>query len=557
MPVLNRSVLYYLAIALVQGALLLTFIHYRNPVLAVFCATLALVGGINLQLLGGAVRQRGTWLLVAGLALLMASVSAWLYAQSADGWLWMRWIPASLVLAYIGAAFILSWPTRDGNRLRYQDLYQHAWNNAFIVLLALLVTLAFWLLLWLCGRLFTILGAPVLSDIFASLEFICVCLPIFFSLGIRMGRQNDKAIGLLRNVLLTVCRYLLPLCSLIAVVFTLALAVTGVAPIFNTGYSTSILLCLVGSTLFLLNGVFQDGEHDAGYARPLKLLVNASLVCLPLLMALACYSSWLRIDQYGLTPQRFLAMLLIGIALVHSLAALWAIRPRQAVWLGSLRRSNPLIALLSFVVLMLVFTPVLNPLTYSAANQMERLLSGRTSADAFDARALRYRLGKPGIEQFERLSRLVKEGQILDAPSRELLADRLLEAEPVSMSSREYGPKLEWIGPAPEDSAQMLNLTLIESQCGSSGCAAWQVDLDDDGVNEVLVVPKHEYSTSAFVYARHEGFWRDYARVDGIGTGRALIEQIRAGTLKLAKPRYKTLVIDGRELGMMPYPQRD
>lgn len=104
-------------------------------------------------------------------------------------------------------------------------------------------------------------------------------------------------------------------------------------------------------------------------------------------------------------------MLLIGIALVHSLAALWAIRPRQAVWLGSLRRSNPLIALLSFVVLMLVFTPVLNPLTYSAANQMERLLSGRTSADAFDARALRYRLGKPGIEQFERLSRLVKEGR--------------------------------------------------------------------------------------------------------------------------------------------------
>lgn len=557
MPVLNRSVLYYLAIALVQGALLLTFIYYRNPVLAVFCATLVLVGGINLQLLGGAVRQRGTWLLVAGLALLMASVSAWLYAQSAEGWLWIRWIPAALALAYIGAAFILSWPTRDGHRLRYRDLYQHAWNNAFIVLLALLVTLAFWLLLWLCGRLFTILGAPVLSDIFASVEFIYVVLPIFFSLGIRMGRQNDKVIGLLRNVLLTVCRYLLPLCSLIAVVFTLALAVSGVEPIFNTGYSTGILLCLVGSTLFLVNGVFQDGEHDAGYAKPLKLLVNASLVCLPLLVGLAGYSSWLRIDQYGLTPQRFLAMLLIGIALVHSVAALWAIRPRQAVWLGSLRRSNPVIALLSFVVLMLVFTPVLNPLAYSAANQVERLLSGRTSADKFDMRALRHRLGKPGLEQFERLSRLVKEGQILDAASRELLADRLLEAEPASLSPREYGPKLEWIGPEPEDSAQMLGLTLIESQCGSPGCAAWQVDLDDDGVNEVLVVPKHEYSTSAFVYARHQGAWRDYARVDSVGTGRQLIEQIRAGTLTLARPRYKTLVIDGRELGMMPYPQRD
>ena len=30
-----------------------------------------------------------------------------------------------------------------------------------------------------------------------------------------------------------------------------------------------------------------DGEHDAGYPRALKLLVNASLVCLPVLMLLA------------------------------------------------------------------------------------------------------------------------------------------------------------------------------------------------------------------------------------------------------------------------------
>ena len=58
------------------------------------------------------------WSSLAGLALLMASVSAWLYAQSAEGWLWIRWIPAALALAYIAAAFILSWPTRDGNRLR-------------------------------------------------------------------------------------------------------------------------------------------------------------------------------------------------------------------------------------------------------------------------------------------------------------------------------------------------------------------------------------------------------------------------------------------------------
>lgn len=555
MPLLSRSVLYYLAIALVQGLLLLGVLLYREPVLGAFIVTAVLIGGLNLQLLGSAVRQRGTWLLVAGQTLLMASLSAWLYAQQAHGWLWVRWIPTAVVLAYIGAAFVLSWPTRDGHRLRYPDLYRHAWNNAFIVLLALLVTLAFWLLLWLCGELFSMLGAPIISKTISSQEFIYLSLPIFFSLGIRMGRDNDKVIGLLRNVLLTVCRYLLPLCSLIAVVFTLALAFTGFEPIFKTGYSTAILLCLAGSMLFLVNGVFQDGQQDAGYTRPLKLLVNASLVCLPLLIALAGYSSWLRIDQYGLTPQRFLAMLLVGIAWVHCLAALWAIRPRQPLWLASLRRSNPWIALLSYALLILIFTPLLNPLTYSAANQMARLLDGRTPADKFDLYALRHQLGKPGVAQFERLAQLVKEGQILDTPSRQLLADRLADAEASELTPREYGPKLEWIGPEPADSAQLLTVSVTETQCGGAGCVAWQVDLDDDGVNEVLLVPKHRYSSSAFVYVHEQGVWREQSRLDGLTNGQPLIDQIRQGKVKLVKPRYKTVEIDGVELGVKPYKQ--
>ncbi|WP_338001322.1 DUF4153 domain-containing protein [Pseudomonas brassicae] len=462
---------------------------------------------------------------------------------------------AAIVMTYIGTAFVLSWPTREGRRVRYRDLFQHAWNNAFIVLLALLVMLAFWLLFWLCGQLFALLGAPFARDAVGSYYFMFGALPLFFALGMHMGRDNDKVIGLLRNVLLTVCRYLLPLCALIAVVFTLALALTGVEPIFSTGHSTSILLCLVGSTLFLVNGVFQDGEQDAVYARPLKLLVNISLMCLPVLMLLASYSSWLRIDQYGLTPQRFLALLLVGIALVHSLAALWAARPRQAIWLGSLRRSNPLIALLSFVLLLLVFTPVLDPMAHSAANQVERLLSGRTPAEAFDMRTLRHRLGEPGVAQFERLSRLVKEGQILDAPAREVLADRLLEAEPLNMSPREYGPKLEWVGPEAEGSAQLLQVSATAIHCSGPGCVAWQVDMDGDGASEVLVVSKQAYSTSVLVYAREHGVWRDVARLEGGAKGRKLIEQMRQGTLKLVRPRYKTLEVDGQELGVQRYTQ--
>ncbi|NER61478.1 DUF4153 domain-containing protein [Pseudomonas sp. MAFF212428] len=547
MPALNRSMLYYLAIALVQGPLLISGYVLHQPVLGVFAGVLALVGGLNLQLLGSTVRRRGTLWLVSGLALLMAGMSAWAYVQAGTDWVLIHWCLASVVLTYIGTAFVLSWPTGEGVRLRYADLFQHAWNTAFIVLLAWLVTLAFWLLLWLCGRLFTMLGAPQVSERVSDPFFIALGLPFFFSLGIRMGRDNAKVIGLLRNVLLTVCRYLLPLCALIVVVFTLALAVSGVEPIFSTGHSTGILLCLVGFTLFLVNGVLQDGEHNAGYANPLKLLVNVSLACLPLLVALAGYASGLRIEQYGLTPDRFLAMLLIGIALVHSLAALWAVLARQAVWLGSLRRSNPMIALLSFVLLMLVFTPVLNPLAYSAANQVERLLSGRTPVDQFDMHTLRHQFGAAGVQQFEALSKSLEQGQILDARGREQLARLIVKTDPVDRSRDAYGPKLEWVGPAPEDSAQLLEVSLTRTQCGSEGCVAWQVDMDDDGVNEVLLVPKHAYTHAAFLYVRDNGVWRDESRLDGLKGSDVLIEQIRQGTLKPVRPRYLTLEIDGVE----------
>ncbi|TVT86542.1 DUF4153 domain-containing protein [Pseudomonas sp. H3(2019)] len=551
MPALNRSLLFHIAIALVQGLLFSGSLFYRQPEFSIFACILALVAGINLQLLGSAVRERGTWVLVTGFSVLMAGFSSWVFIRDAYGWLWMFWSFTATVLAYIGTAFVLSWPTREGNRPRYPDLFRHAWNNAFIVLLALLVTLAFSLLLWLCGRLFSILGMPQLAELFTSSYFLCFSLPLFFSLGMRMGRENEKVIGLLRGVLLAVCRYLLPLCALITVLFTLALAFTGLQPIWNTGYSTHILLCLAASNLFLLNGVFQDGQHDAGYAKPLKILINASLCCLPLLVVMGGYSSWLRIDQYGLTPSRFLAMLLVVVALVHSLAALWAVFARQSVWLASLSRSNPWVALLSFVVLLLMFSPLLDPQAFSAHNQVQRLLSGRTPVAEFDARSLRQRLGAPGREQFEGLLAQVRQEQILDEPGRVQLLE-MLEAVSIKDQPVDYRtPKLYWLGPVPDNSKQLIELLTTRDECNPPGCAAWAVDLDEDGIDEVLLIEKQNWASSAMLYAREgqgKGAWQKEGVLSGITDAPGLITQIREGKIKAVRQRYKTLLVDGVEL---------
>lgn len=552
MPAPARSLLYYVVIGLLQGLVLLAAVLGRGEVLGfglsvAVCVAVA-VAGLNLQLLGSAVRQRGTGWLVLGLTLLISGISAWVFAAEPSGWLQMTWCLAAVVLGYIGTAFILAWPTGEGLRLRYEDLFRHAWNNVFILFLAQMLTGLFWQLLWLCALLFSMLGIPQVKEAVESPVFLWLVLPVVFSLGMRMGRENEKVIGLLRGILLTLCRFLLPLGALITVLFTLTLPFTGLQPVWDTGYSTTLLLMLAIINLFLVNGVFQEGHQGSVYPVALKRLVNASLLCLPVLVSLAAYASWMRIDQYGLTPSRILALLLVGVMLAHGLAAAWAVLASRQGWLNSLRVSNPWIALLSAVLVVLFYTPLLAPQALSAKNQVERLLSGRTPVSEFDARNLYHDLGQPGRDAFEQLEKRLQTDELFDASGRAQLLATLEEVRRPAVAE-ERGPKLEWLGPVQSSTEALADSTLAESQCGGKGCYLWAVDLDGDGHNEVLMIPRHTYASRLFVLTWENREWQEVGSLSGnLDNLDGVVKGIHEGAVKLVTPRYKTLSIDGQEL---------
>lgn len=552
MPAPARSLLYYVVIGLLQGLVLLAAVLGRGEVLGfglsvAVCVAVA-VAGLNLQLLGSAVRQRGTGWLVLGLTLLISGISAWVFAAEPSGWLQMTWCLAAVVLGYIGTAFILAWPTGEGLRLRYEDLFRHAWNNVFILFLAQMLTGLFWQLLWLCALLFSMLGIPQVKEAVESPVFLWLVLPVVFSLGMRMGRENEKVIGLLRGILLTLCRFLLPLGALITVLFTLTLPFTGLQPVWDTGYSTTLLLMLAIINLFLVNGVFQEGHQGSVYPVALKRLVNASLLCLPVLVGLAAYASWMRIDQYGLTPSRIMALLLVGVMLAHGLAAAWAVLASRQGWLSSLRVSNPWIALFSAALVVLFYTPLLAPQALSAKNQVERLVSGRTPVSEFDARNLYHDLGQPGRDAFEQLEKRLQTDELFDASGRAQLLATLEEVRRPAVAE-ERGPKLEWLGPVQSSTEALADSTLAESQCGGKGCYLWAVDLDGDGHNEVLMIPRHTYASRLFVLTWENREWQEVGSLSGnMDNLDGVVKGIREGVVKLVTPRYKTLSIDGQEL---------
>lgn len=552
--VITRSIKTCLAIGLVQGVLLWLARSITENGLKFALVTAVLVGGINVLLLGDNVRQRGTGWLVLGLTGVMSAISAWVFWEGGEQWRSSSWLTGSwtcfgVVIAYICTAFILSWPTREGRFPRYEDLFRHAWDTVFIVLLGLLLNAVFWALILLWGGLFKMLGIVALNTLFSTDGFIYISSAMVFALGLKMGRDNDRVIGLLRGILLTLCRFLLPLGVLIALVFTFALPFTGLGPIWDTGYSTPIMVCLVAVILFLLNGVVQDGEHEIGYPKWLLRMVDLCLLCLPVLVVLAGYSTWLRIEQYGLTPTRLLAMLLVVVMVLHCLAAAWAVVLPQHQWLARLRVSNPLIALLSVLLLLAIHTPWFSPLQFSAQNQVNRVLSGKASVDTFDADTLRYRLGPPGKQAFEALLAQVEQGQVLSAPQRDVLLKRLKEAD---MGDSVRGPNermLEWIGPKVEGSEQFADRGIGGQACWAPGCALWAVDLNNDGQMEVLQLPKQKWSGPVYFFTRDaQGQWKRAGTYEESDNSPELIEAIRQGKVKVVKPRYQSLQIGTTEL---------
>lgn len=552
--VITRSTKACLAIGLVQGVLLWLARSITENGIKFALLTAVLVGGINLLLLGDNVRQRGTGWLVLGLTAVMSAISAWVFWEDGEQWRSSSWLTGSwtcfaVVITYICTAFILSWPTREGRYPRYEDLFRHAWDTVFIVLLGLLLNGVFWALILLWGSLFKMLGIVALNKLFSTDGFIYISSAMVFALGLKMGRDNDRVIGLLRGILLTLCRFLLPLGALIALVFTFALPFTGLEPIWDTGYSTPIMVCLVAVNLFLLNGVVQDGEHEIGYPTWLLRMIDLCLLCLPVLVVLAGYSTWLRIEQYGLTPSRLLAMLLVAVMLVHSLAAAWAVVLPQRQWLWRLRVSNPLIALLSVLLLLAIHTPWFSPLQFSAQNQVNRVLSGKSSVETFDADTLRYRLGPPGKQAFEALRAQVEQGHVLSPSARDVLLKRLKDADMGNGVRASNDRVLEWIGPEVEGREQFGEPGIGGQPCWAPGCVLWAVDLNQDGQMEVLQLPKQKWSDPLYFFTRDaQGRWKRAGTYEGGDSPLEMIEQIREGQVTVVKPRYQSLQIGSTEL---------
>ena len=466
-----------------------------------FGPLLLVVAFLPLVLLAGVGRLRlvtlAIWTAVAGVALALLGLHD-IARQSADTLDDQIYLSAPVILFSAAALFIshhLVAPA-DFERRRiasFPAYFDTTWKAGVQLAMSLGFTGAFWILLLLGAALFKVIGLSLLENLLRETWFAIPVTFLVFAVAVHLTDVRDGLIRGVRTVALMLLSWLLLVMTVLAAGFLAALPFTGLEALWETGNATSLVLAAAAALIILINTAYQDGRLDNLPPLVLRFAVRVAAVLLTPLVVLAVLGLSLRIGQYGLTPDRIIAAAcaLVGAAYAAgyggaALSPFW----RKGDWMRPLERTNIWTALLTVAVILLLFSPALDPARLSVMDQVARLERGAVTPDKFDYRFLRFESGKAGQAALERLARSANpeiarraaearaNENRWDLPDQENPQNRkpVIEAFPASLALPE-----RFVSPP---------LPIRDNRRGCNDrrpCLATLVDMDGDGAPEILL----------------------------------------------------------------------
>lgn len=287
--------------------------------------------------------------------------------------------------------------------VRYEDVHRHLWTDALLIGAGILFTLIVFAVAHLLAAMFALVKLGFLRELLREPAFVAVLVGAAFGAGLGLLRDRGPIITALQRVALLVLRVLAPVLAIGVFVFLAALPVTGLAPLWETGDTTPIMLAGAALALFLANAVVGDTPRDESRS----ILLNSSAAALGLfvlpMVGIAAYSSGLRIQQHGLSPERLWALAFIVVASIVAVAYGATILGRRG-WFARLRRTNLHLAFLVAGIALLLSTPILGFERIATAHQLHRLAGGQVSRETFDYKGLWFDFGPPGRAAIERMA---------------------------------------------------------------------------------------------------------------------------------------------------------
>ncbi|CAN5301183.1 DUF4153 domain-containing protein [soil metagenome] len=559
-----------LAVGLIQGLMLWALYHFGDggrghaiwpatdsylfgPMILVACAT-------PIVLLAGLGRLRLKTLVVWGLVVavtvaLLACHDVARASTAKDG------LGSFIVVPFTAAAlFIAHHLIVPADRERrwiapYHDYFDAAWLAGVQLVLSIGFTAAFWLLLGLGAALFHIIGLGVVGDVITKPGFALPVTGLVFATAVQLTDVRDGLIRGVRSVALMLLSWLLLLLTVLVAAFLAALPFTGLKGLWETGNATALVLSATGALVILINAAYQDGTEDTRPPRVLQFAVRVAAVLLTPLILIAVWGLALRIGQHGLTPDRIIASAcaLVGAAYAvgYGMGAVIPLLRRGSPWMKALEITNIVVAVLTVLVILALFSPIADPARLSVADQVRRLESGKVAPDAFDYAFLRFQSGRVGQQALERLATSQEAAIATRAQNSKANArpDDLADA---------HQPPVPRLVIDPADGSAALPAAFLDhggvgnfTGCYAAGeCVGTQRDLDKDTIPEILVADR----LSIHLFKKRENMWVELGAyvTTACGDRGDPREALRRGKVATLPARLPDLEIDGKALSLMP-----
>lgn len=469
----------------------------------------ALLLPLSMMLLSAYRQQKHLWQMVIGYVVLIAGIASYLGYQA--------WTPAldtflyaqsgvCLALVGFGSWFVLL-PFAEHRLLRqrwaddYALLFAAAWRNSIKLALAGGFTGLLWLLLLLFANLLKVLGVPYLLNLLAEPIFFYPVTAVTFGIGLSLYAAKEEVLVGFYRAGLNIAGWLLPVVSVILLAFLLVLPVQGLDKLWDTGYASSLMLALLGLTVFLFNAAWQDASGQQRFPPWLLRFIGLGLLTMPIYIGLCVYALGLRVAQYGWTTERVFAALVILVMAMYALGYAAVVLRRENLWMNSVSKVNIATALLTVLLGILTCSPLLDPTRIAVQSQVARLLQQKVNVPNFDFDYLRFQAGRygdaaltrleqeqthPDAVELRRRAKLVhesKQREFVHGPPPQFEAAGLREMLKV------YPQHAELPDAFIESLLERKNQTQEGLYCKKSEpCAVLKLDLDADGSDELVLL---------------------------------------------------------------------
>jgi len=469
---------------------------------------------------------------------------------------WRLWLFAATGF-FIAHTLVLA-AVRDGRRIAaYPTYFDTAWKLGVQLAFSGLFTGITWLVLTLGAQLFELVKLAFLTKLMRESWFAIPVTAFAFACAMHLTDVRPAIVRGIRSLLLVLLSWLLPVTVLLIGGFLATLPFTGLAPLWNTKHAASVLLCAAAAFVVLVNAAWQQGEDERAVARVVRVAARIAALLVAPLVLIAVYALFLRVRDYGWSADRIDAAACMLVAACYAAGYFYAgLRPG---WLPLLARVNIGVAFVVLGVLLVLFSPLLDPARISVASQVARLASGKVKPDAFDFAFLRFdgaRFGRAALDRLERMP--LPEA---DAVRRRIAAVRRMETrwdhkgvapQPLELAANLHmhpdGARLpdtflrtDWAARQP---SYLYPACLREV---GHVCDVFLLDVTGDGKPEVLLFERPaEHQASLVLQEDAQGGWSALATVSLPSTHCPNAETaLAAGKVDVTTPELADVLVGG------------